>query len=368
MMPSTNGKSQEEEVSAEELERKHFQHVINVFMAYKKFSVVQIERKRKCLLNLPKHHQAMIPTQFERIKDWQEALDTNQSFLSKIVEYTKGMFVNSNLEGSDDSSPITSDDIDRVRTTIKQCVRDWSIEGAEERNNTYKLITDELIRLFPVVANRKHIDILVPGAGLGRLMHDIARLGFCCQGNEFSLYMLFASNYILNTCGSQSMDTILPWLHQTVNVVSNDDQTRGVSIPDINPQDLDGNCNFSMAAGDFLEVYREPSCWNVVAMSFFLDTAHNVIEYIERAHYILKPGGYLIHLGPLLYHFAGMEKEQSIELTYDEVKHVMINHFNFKLIKEELGVKSSYIRNVRSMFTVVYNCAFLVLQKPAEPM
>ena len=43
-----------------------------------------------------------------------------------------------------------------------------------------------------------NIRILVPGAGLGRLAHEIARLGFTCQGNEWSFYMLCASHFVLN--------------------------------------------------------------------------------------------------------------------------------------------------------------------------
>jgi len=42
------------------------------------------------------------------------------------------------------------------------------------------------------------VSVLVPGAGLGRLAYEIARLGYICQGNEFSLFMLFTSNFILN--------------------------------------------------------------------------------------------------------------------------------------------------------------------------
>ena len=362
----TEPDDKEDTVSVEELERRHFQHVMHVFLAYKEVSSHQVDRKLRCLNSLPKHHQHMVPTQFERIQKWREAIDTNHAFLVKIVEHTSGMFVNSDIKVTfgDDSMRVSADDIDRVRTTIKQCVRDWSSDGADERNNTYRLITDELDRLYPTGSvDRRHVEVLVPGAGLGRLMHDIARLGFSCQGNEFSLYMLFASNYILNMCASCDTDTIHPWLHQTVNVVSNDDQVRAITIPDINPQELNGNPNFSMSAGDFLEVYTEPNSWDAIAMSFFLDTAHNVITYIEHAHFILKPGGYLIHLGPLLYHFADLEKESSVELTYQEVKSVFVDHFKFRVVKERLNVKSSYIRNVRSMFTMVYDCAFLVLQK-----
>jgi len=42
------------------------------------------------------------------------------------------------------------------------------------------------------------VRVLVPGAGLGRLAFEIARRGYTCQGNEFSLFMLFTSNFVLN--------------------------------------------------------------------------------------------------------------------------------------------------------------------------
>lgn len=42
-------------------------------------------------------------------------------------------------------------DVDRVITTLKQIVRDWSTEGLEERKLCYGLILDELKKLFPTV-------------------------------------------------------------------------------------------------------------------------------------------------------------------------------------------------------------------------
>ncbi len=55
------------------------------------------------------------------------------------------------------------------------------------------------------------------------------------------------------------MYTIYPWVHQHCNNRSNDDQTKPVTFPDVNPLELSElpNSNFSMAAGDFLEVYTE---------------------------------------------------------------------------------------------------------------
>ena len=47
-------------------------------------------------------------------------------------------------------------------------------------------------------SHSSEVSVLVPGAGLGRLAYEIASRGFTCQGNEFSMHMLFGSNFILN--------------------------------------------------------------------------------------------------------------------------------------------------------------------------
>jgi len=42
-----------------------------------------------------------------------------------------------------------------------------------------------------------------------------------------------------------------------------------------------------------------PDTWDCVVTCYFIDTAHNVIAYIENISKILKPGGYWINLGKL---------------------------------------------------------------------
>lgn len=37
--------------------------------------------------------------------------------------------------------------------------------------------------------------------------------------------------------------------------------------------------------------------WDCVAACYFMDTAHNIIEYLEHIYYILKPGGYWVNFG-----------------------------------------------------------------------
>jgi len=61
-----------------------------------------------------------------------------------------------------------------------------------------------------------------------------------------------------------------------------------------------------------LLIFLPPSCWlllvsgawDCVATCFFLDTAHNVVEYLDIIHRILVPGGVWVNLGPLSCHHS----------------------------------------------------------------
>jgi hypothetical protein len=67
----------------------------------------------------------------------------------------------------------------------------------------------------------------------------------------------------------------------------------------------DKTYDFSMVAGEFVEVYsKQPDQWDCIVTCFFLDTAHNVMEYLECISKILKKGGLWVNIGPLLYHYS----------------------------------------------------------------
>ena len=59
-------------------------------------------------------------------------------------------------------------------------MRDWSEEGEVERNMCYGPIKDEFRKYFPkcVNAEGKKYRVLLPGAGLGRLVYDFAVEGY----------------------------------------------------------------------------------------------------------------------------------------------------------------------------------------------
>ncbi|XP_062231854.1 uncharacterized protein LOC133929203 isoform X2 [Phragmites australis] len=261
-------------------------------------------------------------------------------------------------------------DVDKVRCIIRNIVRDWAEEGRKERNECYKPILEELNRLFPNRSKQRPPSCLVPGAGLGRLALEISSLGFVSQGNEFSYYMLICSSFILNHTQEANEWTIYPWIHSNCNSLSDNDQLRPVSFPDIHPSSAGITEGFSMCAGDFVEVYSggsQESAWDAVVTCFFLDTAHNIVEYIEIISKVLKDGGIWINLGPLLYHFAdsyGPDDDMSIELSLEDVKKVAY-HYGF-VMEVENTIETTYTANMRAMMQNRYRAAFWTMRKNAS--
>lgn len=102
--------------------------------------------------------------------------------------------------------------MEKARSTLRQFVRDWSEEGAEERRLCYEPVLNALNTLYGnlpmdqryqfIFSNwpnfRADVRVLIPGAGLGRIVYEVLRAGFEVQGNELEFCMLMASNLALN--------------------------------------------------------------------------------------------------------------------------------------------------------------------------
>jgi len=140
---------------------------------------------------------------------------------------------------------------------------------------------------------------------------------------------------------------------------------KSFKIPDENLlEELNKNPEgeMSMVAGEFVEVYKKQyQTWYSVVTCFFIDTANNIIEYIETIHKILKIGGVWINFGPLLYHYSEIEKECSIELSWDELKHMIIK-IGFDITKEEIK-ESVYSSDNDSMLKTIYRNIYFVAVK-----
>jgi len=262
--------------------------------------------------------------------------------------------------------------MDKLRSTLKQFVRDWSEEGLEEREVCYVPMKEALLQHFSDIpsAERRNFRVLVPGAGLGRLAWDVAHLGFACQGNEFSHYMLLASFFILNRTDEINQHTLYPYVHSFSNLPNNAAMLRPISIPDVLPSALPEGSDFSLVAGDFEEIYgaedkqgeAHAGEWDAILTCFFIDTAKNITNYLRIIHRILAPGGVWINLGPLLWHFENNStNDPSIELNLEEVK-ALARQIGLE-ISNERTIDTTYTNNAQSMLGYVYHAAFWTATK-----
>ena len=281
-------------------------------------------------------------------------------------------------------------DIAKAHSTIRQFYRDWSREGLTERNNCNLLVFDDLhsARLHPSAK------ILVPGAGLGRLTFDLALAGYNVEGVEISYHQLLASNWVLNHIENGKSYSLHPFATTFTNVVSRRDQLREVLIPDIHPGEAHAACadgvgQMNMTASDFVLLYGEAASrrvFDVVVTVFFIDTAPNLIRYIETIKNCLKDNGIWINVGPLLWHFddrapkegggmvrsyktdvvrdRGIDEPGSFELTNEEVV-ALVMSMGFTI--EHQDVLSSrgtgYIQDPHSMLQHMYHVSHWVARK-----
>jgi carnosine N-methyltransferase len=131
----------------------------------------------------------------------------------------------------------------------------------------------------------------------------------------------------------------------------------------------------SMVAGDFVECYSSPAdagAFSVVVTVFFLDTAPNVLKYIETIHNVLEPNGIWINLGPLAWHFEPDSDDSSsrvggsVELTLSELLSV-IKKSGFTIETgdglEQQSISMPYMANNRGMLKYLYDAEFWVARK-----
>lgn len=316
---------------------------------------------------MPERHQVFLEKYRFGLNRIREAIETNYHVIQDILSTVDNLFLNEDhtyKEHGDRVSKIRSQDIEKVQITLKQIARDWSSDGEAEREQCYKPIIEAVVKHFdPNTRDISKVKILLPGAGLGRLLYELALIGYDVEGNEFSLFMLIASNFILNRCLVSNEHQIYPYVHQYVNNLNRNDQIRSINFPDQSPTQQRIKGNLAMVAGDFLEVYQDKNTWDCVATCFFIDCAKNVAEFIETIYNILKPGGIWINIGPLLYHYSDIPGECSIEPSFEDIK-IVISAVGFEFMTCETGVATSYAQNPRAMMKNVYESVFFVCQKP----
>ncbi|KAF3925361.1 hypothetical protein ABW20_dc0110027 [Dactylellina cionopaga] len=272
-------------------------------------------RRRRNFYSLPLAQQEVLkkvsyqPT----LDNLDDCIERNSNFAEFILKSGCDSF-GIDIRGAETWKDLADNgDMDKARSTMKQFLH----------------------QLFGAVTPRCDVRVLVPGAGLGRLAFEICRRGYAAEGNEFSYHQLIASNFVLNNTRMVNEFVIHPFCLGFSNHRSRAEQARAITIPDVHPAtELNKQLEFtvpegshrppgvyryrpsqyfSMSAGEFVESYNTPEAkgtFDCVVTCFFIDTARNLLAYLETIRNVLVEGGVWINNGPLLWHWEGADATQ----------------------------------------------------------
>lgn len=274
--------------------------------------------RRQNFYALPRTHWELLAappfSYLDALNEVDDGIDRNSELALSILYSGLRSFGIPQTDITDNKAPewrgmATANDLEKARSTLRQFYRDWSLEGSAEREACNGPVIKALCEERSLRSGAS-MRVLVPGAGLGRLVFDLCCAGFHAEGNEISYHQLLASSYILNTCPKAQEHTLFPWIHSFSNHRNRANHLKSVLVPDVHPATtlakVESPGDMSMSASDFLCLYgneEHRDTFDAVATVFFLDTAPNIIRYIETIRNCLRAGGLLINVGPLLWHF-----------------------------------------------------------------
>ncbi|GLB38755.1 putative N2227 [Lyophyllum shimeji] len=322
------------------------------------------------------------PAKLERLKS---VTDLNTTITEGIADLAAKEFGLSRTYGG-------HGDLGRVRESLKHFIRDWSEEGAQEREKIFRPILNVLEALREDERQSKRV--LVPGSGLGRLAWEISELGYDTTANELSFFMNLAFRFLLSreTTTSKNEHTLRPYAHWFSHQRSNDSLFRSIRFPDAVPRlstsfrlsetdflhlspplpvQSDMQLEFQWSKTQFEEKSDRQAGYDYIVTLFFIDTSLNAFATMEHIYTLLRPGGTWINLGPLLWTSGGQAK---VELSLDEVIRAAEEiGFIFQDGDADTGdinarrtVECEYTGDMNAMMRWIYKAEFWVATKSKQ--
>ncbi|RYP82279.1 hypothetical protein DL770_005617 [Monosporascus sp. CRB-9-2] len=242
------------------------------FSKYRDFSYAEVNRWRDMYKKVTKQQKATLELAVgyrQKLNNIEHLIDRNAIVCDAIVEHAMQFYGVEETELKDfirgEEEAGRSPDRTSVLQSLKHYVRDWASEGAHERDAAFPCILETLRTLSLNQSTEKSNlsiqKVLLPGAGLGALGYEVANLGVTVPNK------IFDASKVL------------------------------------------------MVEGDFTQVFWEAKGqYDVVVTHFFIDTARNLMSYLETIHQLLRTGGYWINFGPLLYGTGPF-----VQLSLDEI-------------------------------------------------
>ena len=283
---------------ASEAERMAIIVICRAFLMYPKSAMARLQFFSD---QVPAWLEKALPSLSTRFANCEAAVKINAVFLRTILEDMK--YIAPNAVVASDAEPDQEED-GWVTGLLTQLRREWSDEGAEEREQSIGVTLEALRRFVPIQGARSKPRVILPGAGLGRHVWELAHAGYDALGIERALMMVVVGRYILDRLipRGQSMP-YCPHIHEfygPTNVEKAEHLHRQVRIPGAATlkqaqasQQTVGNVprpgtapgsGMRVRSGDFSELADDAAyalSWDAVITCFYLDACGDVYNAID---------------------------------------------------------------------------------------
>ncbi|ODV69780.1 N2227-domain-containing protein [Hyphopichia burtonii NRRL Y-1933] len=256
----------------------------------------------------------------QKLNKIDQSIASNQKILNKIADSAIDVyglsFRDFDLLKNSSSSNVSSSNY-RVVETLGHYVRDWSL--STELSPLLAYINSQLSSVIP--RNHSNTCIIIPGSGLGRLAHEVAKSNDwgAVHAVEYSGLMHICNEFIYN---NKSNLELFPHIHSCSNFTSTKSQFRPIAID----SNVAKPANLHLHHQDF-RYFQIPNLDQfdtvVIVSAFFIDTAENLIDYFDTINHLTTPSrnnknlkkGFWINIGPLKYGSAAQAELNSEEIT-----------------------------------------------------
>ncbi|PYI09359.1 methyltransferase-like protein [Aspergillus sclerotiicarbonarius CBS 121057] len=225
--------------------------------------------------------------------------------------------------------------------------RDWSAQGAGERQAVFPPVLDGLEQHFGAAGKGKKV--LVPGSGMGRLASDIADLaGYDVTANELDYGSILAYHLLTNHTTALHQHILQPFVTKWTHQANPAARYSALTVPDHWP-----NKAVKLVEGDFLDLFPRDGEFDAVVTLFFIDMSTNVIDFLSNIHRLLKPGGVWINLGPLKWSsYAALQLSAEEVLQLADLLGFDVDHASRK------NIESQYAEQLDTLLKFTYVTQF----------
>lgn len=132
------------------------------FVFFRKSSLKRIDERACYVSTLSYKQQKLLAKYVSNLNATKECVDSNNRVIEKMLSNVENLFINSksNIEQQELSYIVQDPDSDKVHITLKQIARDWSDLGADEREQCYKPVIEELMKNFDPTSQKSQFRVV----------------------------------------------------------------------------------------------------------------------------------------------------------------------------------------------------------------